>query len=90
MTKRILISLASGVLFTASLYSLCYALSRSEGPLQTIGYLIGFLLAFPFFMFFHDTEPPAVLIVAVALFDVAVLSLPAFVVLTRRKETTQL
>jgi len=91
MTKRILISLASGVLITASLYSFCYALSRSEGPAQAIGYLVGALLAFPFFMFFHDSEPPAVLIVVVALFDVLVLSLPAFAVLmTRRKGTTQL
>jgi len=91
MTKRILISLTSGVLLTAALYSLCYVLSRSEGPAQEMGYLIGVLLAFPFFMFFHDSEPPAILIVVVALFDVLILSVPAFAVLmARRKGTTQL
>jgi hypothetical protein len=85
-TKRLLLSLATGILLTSFLYTLSYVLSRYEGILQGIGYLIAMLLAFPLFMFFHEREPPMIILIAVVLFDVIVLSLPAVIFLSARRK----
>jgi hypothetical protein len=84
-TKRLLLSLFSGVFLTVFLYILSFVLSRFEGIVQAVGAVLAALLAFPLFLFFHDQEPPIALLIAVGLFDVCVLSLPAFILLTARR-----
>jgi amino acid permease len=85
--RLFLLSLVFGVFLMAFLYSLAYLLAwHTQGFAQNVGYLIAMLLAFPLSMFFHDREPPLAILAAMAVFDVLLLSLPAFLfMLVRRK-----
>ena len=84
--KLLLISLGSGIFLTIFLYDLSYLLSRIDGFAQVLGYLIATLLAFPVFIFFHDREPPIVILILVVMLDVTVLSAPALIFLTARRK----